>query len=334
MYGFTSAATLANYCDFQVYSNALGTVYTLYFKQVAQYIWYDFTVSALSPNGDGVIYAASALTSTAPSGGSITISSVFTNTNMNLQDIAGTLNYSGSVINFGTNTTGTQLYLNDIATAAWKLDTGGFQLTMAIGTVGGAYTNKFQFRTNGFGYQSGGASSWLALSDQKVKENIIIADLDICYDILKKIPLKRFNYNSNLINTSDYYDRTRLGWIAQDVQKVLPKSVIIEKDDTIGNYLSLNVDQIYASMYGAIQKIIEKVEILEKQQSLKGKGTILSDTNSIVINVSGIVSEMPIIQITPIFNGELRILNVSMFENGSFTVYGNPGDFFWSINSI
>jgi hypothetical protein len=111
MYGFISATTLSStYCDFLVYSTGGGSVYTLYFKKTAQYIWYDFTVSALSPNTNGGIYAASALTSTAPSGGSTTIASVFTNTNINLLDINGVLSYNGTTI---VNAAGTKTFVID-----------------------------------------------------------------------------------------------------------------------------------------------------------------------------------------------------------------------------
>jgi hypothetical protein len=55
----------------------------------------------------------------------------------------------------------------------------------------------------------------------------------------------------------------RLGWIAQEVQPVFPKAVTAANKEGFGDCLSLNVDQLNASLYGAVQKLIQKVEILE-----------------------------------------------------------------------
>jgi hypothetical protein len=101
-------------------------------------------------------------------------------------------------------------------------------------------------------------------------------------------------------------DRHKIGWIAQDVESVFPKAVhtkefrygqvydtvpgIPAEVDEEGNVISegtegetvlvseqvipdckdLNSDQIYAAMFGAVQKLIEKVETLEAElQNLK-----------------------------------------------------------------
>jgi ribosome recycling factor len=83
-------------------------------------------------------------------------------------------------------------------------------------------------------------------------------------------------------------------------------------------------------MFGALKKLITVTE-----QRFTGTGTIETGTLSAVISVSGVSWATPIVQVTPIMNGELRNLNVSLFDSNSnsFTVYGNPGDFFWSITS-
>jgi hypothetical protein len=50
--------------------------------------------------------------------------------------------------------------------------------------------------------------------------------------------------------------------IAQEIETVLPTAVTTAKHETlaIDDFKSLNNDQIFACMYGAIQKLIEKVE--------------------------------------------------------------------------
>jgi hypothetical protein len=119
-------------------------------------------------------------------------------------------------------------------------------------------------------------NTWTIVSDERLKKNIQVADLDRCYDIVKMLPLKRFTWRDDVYTPEQVRDRSKLGWISQDVQSLFPKSVgckpfIVKKrvgektkdEVLIEDCLDLNNDQVYAVMYGAIQKLIEKVEKLE-----------------------------------------------------------------------
>ena len=138
-------------------------------------------------------------------------------------------------------------------------------------------------------------TTWTVSSDERVKENIVTASLETCYETVKNIPLKRFNYTANYSETP-LYDVNQLGWIAQEVATQFPKSIIsssfttwttytgseavtgsngniVEPGDrvqdtslgsqTIENFLSLDSDQIIKIMFGAIQHLQAKVEALE-----------------------------------------------------------------------
>jgi len=145
-------------------------------------------------------------------------------------------------------------------------------------------------------------NTWTIASDQRLKTNIINADNDRCYEIVKQVPLKRYSWKNEVYSQEQVRDRSKLGWIAQDVEAVFPKAVgtnrfaynqvfedvVTPELDSDGNAVldengvaktktekrlvseeviqdckDLNSDQIYAAMYGTIQKLIEKVEILE-----------------------------------------------------------------------
>ena len=82
---------------------------------------------------------------------------------------------------------------------------------------------------------------------------------------MKSIPLKRYTWKDDVYTEEQVHDRSKLGWIAQDVESVFPKAV--EQKEMFGyeDCKTLNADQIYATMYGAIQKLIQKVEYLESQ---------------------------------------------------------------------
>ena len=148
-------------------------------------------------------------------------------------------------------------------------------------------------------------SAWDTTSDERTKTNIELADLQKCYDVVKSLALKRFTYKDEIFTDKQIKDRTQLGWIAQEVKQVFPKAVnesdltynqkyenviipaideVKDEDgnitiqaqaertekkliseDKIENCLNLNVGQIYSSMYGAIQMLIQKVEALESK---------------------------------------------------------------------
>ena len=66
---------------------------------------------------------------------------------------------------------------------------------------------------------------WTVVSDERIKTDVELADLDRCYEIVKTIPLKYFGWAEGVYTEEQVKDRHGLGWIAQDVQKVFPKAV-------------------------------------------------------------------------------------------------------------
>lgn len=106
-------------------------------------------------------------------------------------------------------------------------------------------------------------SSWTVSSDSRLKDNIQDADLDICYDNIKNLKLARYTWKDDVYTSEQVPDRTKLGWIAQDVEQVIPKAVTQVEAHGYTDCRTLNVDQIYACMYGAIQKLMQKNEALE-----------------------------------------------------------------------
>ena len=149
------------------------------------------------------------------------------------------------------------------------------------------------------------STSWNTTSDERIKEDIELADLDLCYEAIKSIPLKRYKWKEEVYKKDQVKDRHKIGWIAQDVEAIFPKAVgifelkynqifedevipaVAEELDEYGNLVkeaeperiekklvredvikdcrTLNADQLYAAMYGAIQKLIDKVETLETE---------------------------------------------------------------------
>ena len=170
------------------------------------------------------------------------------------------------------------------------------------GNVGIGMTPTAQLELSTDSAKKPSTNTWTIASDQRLKTNIINADNDRCYEIVKQVPLKRYTWKNEVYSQEQVNDRSKLGWIAQDVEAVFPKAVgtnrfaynqvfedvvtpeldsdgnaVLDEngvaktktekrlvsEDVIEDCKDLNSDQIYAAMYGTIQKLIEKVETLE-----------------------------------------------------------------------
>ena len=123
-----------------------------------------------------------------------------------------------------------------------------------------------------------GTSTWTVSSDIRLKENIEDADLDLCYNNIKNLPLKRYKWKDEYITYENTSDRHKLGWIAQDVETILPKAIIINNQYDIEDCKSLDIDQIIATLYGSIKKLINICELQDsKITELENKKKILND---------------------------------------------------------
>jgi hypothetical protein len=221
-----------------------------------------------------------------------------TNTALSLSTGTGSvsLNASGPLLAFRVGAVGTASQSQDIRAV---IDSSG---RLLVGTSSGSY--QLTLSTDSAGKPS--TNTWTIISDERIKEEIELADLDICYEAVKAIPLKRFKWKDAVYGEDQVPDRRKLGWIAQDVEAVFPKAVRInefkygqvyeeiiipavpEELDDEGNVITpaqperieqgeliseeviedcrdLNADQLYAAMYGTIQKLIAKVETLETE---------------------------------------------------------------------
>ena len=106
-------------------------------------------------------------------------------------------------------------------------------------------------------------TSWLTGSDERVKDNIVDADLDSCYNIAKNLGLKYFEWNSNVYPFIQ--DRHSVGFIAQEVKQYFPNAIMLTQENGYDDFHVLDVDQIYKVSYGALKKLIIDKELLEKR---------------------------------------------------------------------
>eukprot|EP00798_Chlamydomonas_sp_ICE-L_P019797 gene19797-biopygen28630 len=110
------------------------------------------------------------------------------------------------------------------------------------------------------------SSTWTVTSDRRIKENICNADLERCYEIVREVPLRRFSWRKD-VYTPDQVgnDRSKLGWIAQEVQAVFPKAVSTQSMFGMDDCLALNNDQLIAALYGCVKCMQARIDSLEKK---------------------------------------------------------------------
>ncbi|MBT9167488.1 MAG: hypothetical protein DDT19_00826 [Syntrophomonadaceae bacterium] len=137
-------------------------------------------------------------------------------------------------------------------------------------SIGGIATPSHQFQLSMDSAGKPATNTWTIVSDKRLKKSIEPANLDLCYNAVKTIPLSFYRWRDDVYTIEQVRDRGMLGWIADDVEKVYPKAVktipfeFLTKEK-IEDCKSVNNDQVYAALYGAVQKLIEKVEALERR---------------------------------------------------------------------
>ena len=100
-------------------------------------------------------------------------------------------------------------------------------------------------------------------SDSNIKTNVTAANLDQCFTTIQSLPLKKFTYKDEY--SQGIQDKTQLGFIAQEVQPIFPKSIFpIESEDGSQTILHVTFDQLFMTNYGATQQLMT---IAEERQS-------------------------------------------------------------------
>lgn len=132
-------------------------------------------------------------------------------------------------------------------------------------------------------------------SDRRIKQFISDADLDICYDNVKNLPLRRYEYISSFKTTK--IDGKQIGFIADEVQALFPKSVKefpTSIDEQFSSIQHLNYDQIFLAHYGATKKLMSVVErqtaqLVEQSTQI---AQLLTDNSTLISYIPQLVSTL------------------------------------------
>jgi hypothetical protein len=114
------------------------------------------------------------------------------------------------------------------------------------------------------------------------------------------------------------------GFIAQEVeQSFMGENLRFHhvRTDPEGN---VNQSLVYDEVISPLVKVVQN---LMKEVVYRGDSAILN--NSVVVQIPESTATNFTVHVTPI--GEPRMLGTSRVQNGQFTVYGTPGEFFWVV---
>ena len=115
-----------------------------------------------------------------------------------------------------------------------------------------------------------------SLSDSRVKEDVELADVDRCLADVQRLPVSRYKYKDF---TGNHIDKHVTGFMADDVEKVFPKSVFVS-DETF-NELDEDGEQV-----DELRKDVKGEPVLDDNGHpiLDKKTFVLKDVKKIAIN--------------------------------------------------
>jgi hypothetical protein len=167
-----------------------------------------------------------------------------------------------------------------------------------ISSVSSVDTDYIRITTAGAITNPSGTANWNTGSDRRIKENIKRASYDKCLENINRLELNCFNYveGFNTVNR----DKTQLGFIAQEVSAIFPKSISTQgyNSDTLSipNLMSIDISQINYALYGAVKKLIEINDVKDTcfkamDEELKELELTLNITPEAVASSSNLVLE-------------------------------------------
>jgi hypothetical protein len=110
-------------------------------------------------------------------------------------------------------------------------------------------------------------STWLTASDERVKTDIISANLASCAKLVLDIPLRQYSFSDEFQKRTGTSSDSQYGFIAQEVKKILPEAISYTKEYGLDDFHSLDTDQIFKLEFGATQYLLNKIQAMEAQVS-------------------------------------------------------------------
>ena len=107
--------------------------------------------------------------------------------------------------------------------------------------------------------------NWINPSDQRIKVEISSVNSQLICDSLEKIKLVSFEWLESYRESKRLSSEAQFGFIAQNIETVLPSSILVSNEVGITNFKTINTDQLYKIKFGVTQSLIHRVSLLESR---------------------------------------------------------------------
>jgi hypothetical protein len=98
--------------------------------------------------------------------------------------------------------------------------------------------------------KQGGAATWTAVSDERVKQDIVNADISACYYAVRNLHVHNYKYKDDYIQKYKLPSKPRYGLYAEEVEQVIPEAVL--NTDVLGEQVKmLDMEPVNMLHYGA-----------------------------------------------------------------------------------
>lgn len=133
------------------------------------------------------------------------------------------------------------------------------------------YVNGSMF-TNGAA-KLGGTASWTTVSDERVKEDIQIADLSACYHTVRNLHVHNYKFKDEYVSKYKLASKPRYGLYAEEVEQVLPEAVL--DTNVLGeNIKMVDLEPVYMMHYGATSYLYSTLQ--HQTSTIAGGNTFIT----------------------------------------------------------
>jgi hypothetical protein len=126
-------------------------------------------------------------------------------------------------------------------------------------------------------------------SDIRFKNNI--SDIENPFDVLSKLKGKSYNFRYNEFPKYNFDDKRTFGFIAQELQEVLPEAVRMGPD----SFLAVNYMTLIPYLCEGIKIHHEEIEKLKNSSEFQEKNSVPTITDSVKINLEKQVDSMKVL---------------------------------------
>lgn len=137
--------------------------------------------------------------------------------------------------------------------------------------------------------KQGGAATWTVVSDERVKQDIEVADLSACYHAVRGLHVHKYKFKDEYVDKLNLPSKPRYGLYAEEVEQVIPDAVM--ETNVLGqNIKMLDMEPVNMLHYGATSFLYSTLK--HQTSSITGKHTYITAAGPLQ-DISGAIHSNP-----------------------------------------